>query len=142
MGAVAVSTGARVATGGGRPAAFDKGFYWTPTVLTDVDSSMEIMTEEPFCPVAPITTFTTLEDGLAKANTTPFGLAGYVFTKSTETAFLASEGLDVGMVGVNNLVIATAEIPFGGVKASGFGREGGTEWVEAYTVAKYVNVKL
>jgi succinate-semialdehyde dehydrogenase/glutarate-semialdehyde dehydrogenase len=138
----AVSKGATVATGGARHPGFERGYYWTPTVLTGVDPSMEIMTEEPFCPVAPITTFTTLEDGLAKANATPFGLAGYVFTRSTRTAFLASEGLEVGMVGVNNLVIATAEIPFGGVKASGFGREGGTEWVDAYTVAKYVNVKL
>jgi len=138
----AVAKGAVVAAGGARHTDFDRGFFWRPTVLTGVDASMEIMTEEPFCPVAPITTFTDLADGLAKANATPFGLAGYVFTKSTRTAFLASEGLETGMVGVNNLVIAAAEIPFGGVKASGFGREGGTEWVDAYTVAKYVNIKL
>ena len=83
-----------------------------------------------------------LEDALEKANSTPFGLAAYVFTRSTRTAFLASEGLDVGMVGVNNLVIATAEAPFGGVRESGFGREGGSEGIEAYTVAKYVNLRL
>ncbi len=90
----------------------------------------------------PITTFTDLEDGLAKANATEFGLAGYVFTENTKTAFLAAEGLEVGMVGVNNLVIAAAEIPFGGIKASGFGREGGTEGIEHYTVTKYVNILL
>ena len=65
-----------------------------------------------------------------------------MFTSSTRTAFLAAEGLEVGMVGVNNLVIATAEAPFGGIKLSGYGREGGTEGLEAYTVAKYVNIKL
>ena len=65
-----------------------------------------------------------------------------MFTTSTKTAFLAAEGLDVGMVGVNSLVIATAEAPFGGIKVSGFGREGGTEGIEAYTVAKYVNITL
>jgi succinate-semialdehyde dehydrogenase / glutarate-semialdehyde dehydrogenase len=138
----AVACGATVAHGGRRPAGFPTGFYYMPTVLTDVDGSMRLMTEEPFAPIAPITTFTDLDDALAKANSTDFGLAGYVFTSSTRTAFLAAEGLEVGMVGVNNLVIATAEAPFGGIKLSGYGREGGTEGLEAYTVAKYVNIKL
>ena len=106
------------------------------------DPFIDIMHEEPFCPVAPITTFSAPEDGLAKANATEFGLAGYVFTQNTRTAFLASEGLETGMVGVNNLVIAAAEIPFGGIKMSGFGRKGGTEGIEAYTVTKYVNILL
>jgi len=92
--------------------------------------------------VAPIATFTDLEDGLAKANATEFGLAGYVFTRNTRTAFLAAEGIEAGMVGVNNLVIAAAEIPFGGVKKSGFGREGGSEGIESYTVIKYINILL
>jgi succinate-semialdehyde dehydrogenase/glutarate-semialdehyde dehydrogenase len=100
------------------------------------------MVEEPFAPIAPITGFKDLKDALEKANATDFGLAGYVFTENTKTAFLASEGLDVGMIGVNNLVIATAEIPFGGVKMSGFGREGGSEGILGYTHAKYVNLKL
>ena len=138
----AVGKGAKVAYGGKRPDGFERGYYFMPTVLVGVDQSMEIMTEEPFCPVAPITTFTDLEDGLQKANATEFGLAGYVFTNNTRTAFLASEGLDCGMVGVNNLVIASAEIPFGGVKKSGFGREGGSEGIDHYTVAKYINFKL
>jgi len=103
---------------------------------------MKIMNEEPFCPVAPITTFTSLTEALDKANQTEYGLAGYVFTNDTRTAFLAAEGLEVGMVGVNNVVIATVEAPFGGIKQSGFGREGGTEGIESYTVTKYINIKL
>lgn len=138
----AVSKGATLASGGKRPDGFSKGYYYEPTVLTNVDTSMEVMTEEPFCPIAPITSFDQLDDALEKANATNFGLAGYVFTKNTKAAFLAAEGLDVGMVGVNNLVIACAEAPFGGVKESGFGREGGSEGIEAYTVAKYINMLL
>lgn len=138
----AVSRNAELVCGGKRHPGFAKGFYYEPTVLADVDPSMKVMYEEPFCPIAPIAKFTDLEDGLIKANSTEFGLAGYVFTNNTRTAFLASEGLDCGMVGVNNLVIATAEIPFGGIKKSGFGREGGTEGIESYTVTKYVNIRL
>ncbi len=138
----ALEKGARLSCGGRSPDGMDKGFFYMPTVLVNVTPDMAIMQEEPFCPVAPVTSFVDLADGLAKANSTPFGLAGYVFTSSTKTAFLASEGLDCGMVGVNNLVIATAEAPFGGVKHSGMGREGGVEWMESYTTAKYVNIRL
>lgn len=138
----AVEKGARVACGGARNSAFTKGFYYLPTVLTGVTPSMRIMTEEPFCPVAPIATFRDLMDGIAQANATEFGLAAYIFTQNTRTMFLAAEQVEAGMVGVNNLVIATAEIPFGGVKKSGFGREGGSEGIEHYTTAKYVNILL
>lgn len=138
----AVDRGARLVCGGSRDTSFSRGFFYRPTVLTDVDGSMKVMNEEPFCPVAPIAAFSDLDDGLAKANATEFGLAGYVFTRNTRTAFLASEGLEAGMVGVNNLVIAAAEIPFGGIKKSGFGREGGSEGIEGYTVTKYVNILL
>jgi succinate-semialdehyde dehydrogenase/glutarate-semialdehyde dehydrogenase len=138
----AESKGAVVCCGGHRPEQFQRGFYFQPTVLKHVDVSMRIMVEEPFCPVAPIVTFRDLDEGVAQANATEFGLAGYIFTRNTRTAFLASEGLDVGMVGVNNLVIASAEIPFGGVKKSGFGREGGSEGIESYTTTKYVNLLL
>jgi len=138
----AVSHGAVVACGGGRADEFEKGYFYKPTVLTGVDVSMKIMQEEPFCPVAPIMEFEDLDDAIEKANSTMFGLAAYIFTNNTKTAFLASEGIEAGMVGVNNLVIATAEAPFGGIKASGFGREGGSEGIEAYTVAKYVNILL
>ena len=128
--------------GGRRPDGFEHGYFFEPTVLANVDGSMAVMTEEPFCPVAPIATFADLDEAIAKANATEFGLAGYVFTKDTKTAFLAAERLDVGMVGVNTLLLASAEIPFGGVKKSGFGREGGTEWIESYTVTKHINIQL
>ncbi len=138
----ALAKGARVACGGTRPPDRERGFFFLPTVLTGVNRSMDIMTNEPFCPIAPIANFTDLDDGLALANNTEYGLAAYVFTQSTRTAFLAAEGIEAGMVGVNNMVIAAAEIPFGGVKQSGFGREGGSEGIEAYTVTKYVNLLL
>ncbi|HPO16619.1 MAG TPA: NAD-dependent succinate-semialdehyde dehydrogenase [Candidatus Hydrogenedentes bacterium] len=138
----AVQKGAKLECGGRRAAQFAKGFFFQPTVLSNVDQSMSIMHEEPFCPVAPIAPFSDLADGLAKANSTEFGLAGYIFTQNTRTAFLAAEGIEAGMIGVNNLVIATAEAPFGGVKKSGFGREGGSEGIEYYTVPKYVNILL
>jgi len=140
----AVSKGAALATGGRRcdPCGTGRGFFFEPTVLTDVEDSMAIMRDEPFGPVAPIATFSDLAEGLARANATPYGLAGYVFSRDLRTAFAASEGLEVGMVGVNNLVIASAEAPFGGVKGSGFGREGGSEATEPYTVTKYVNLRL
>jgi len=138
----ALSRGATLRCGGRRPAGLPRGFYFEPTVLTGVDASMRVMSQEPFCPVAPIATFTDLDDALAQANASPYGLAGYVFTNNTRTAFLAAEGLEVGMVGVNNLVIAAAEIPFGGIKHSGFGREGGSEGIDAYTTTKYVNIRL
>lgn len=138
----AAAKGARVECGGGRPNGLPRGHFFEPTVLTQVTPQMRILGEEPFCPVAPIAAFSDLDDALAKANAAPLGLAGYVFTSDLRTATLASEGLDVGMVGVNQLVIAAAELPFGGVKHSGFGREGGSEGIEAYTVTKAVSLLL
>ncbi len=138
----AVERGARVRSGGHPPAGRTRGFFFEPTVLTAVQPSMRLMQEEPFAPLAPIASFRTMEEALERANATEYGLAGYVFTRDVRTAVLASEGLECGMVGVNNLVIATAEAPFGGIKSSGFGREGGSEGVEAYTATKYVNLVL
>ena len=138
----AVKGGATIRCGGRRAPQFTRGFYFEPTVMTDVKSDMRVMNDEPFGPIAPITSFSDLEDGLAKANATRYGLAGYVFTRDYRTVFAASEGLEVGLVGVNHLVIATAEAPFGGVKSSGFGREGGSEGIEAYSTVKYVNIQL
>ena len=140
----ALKKGAALVTGGNRcdPSGTGRGFFFEPTVLADVDASMDIMHDEPFGPVATISTFSDLGDGLAQANANLFGLAGYVFTNDVKTAFTAAEGLEVGMVGVNNFAIATAEAPFGGVKQSGFGREGGAEGIEPYLVAKYLNLRL
>lgn len=138
----AVAGGASIAAGGGRDLRFGKGFYFQPTVLTAVAPDRRIMREEPFAPVAPITSFVSLDEALVIANNTEFGLASYVFTRDLRTAFLASEGLDAGMVGVNTMAIATAEAPFGGVKHSGYGREGGSEGILDYTISKYVNMAL
>ena len=111
-------------------------------MLTGVTADMAVMSEEPFGPIAPITTFASFDEGIAIANSTRYGLAGFVFTRDLATAFRASEELEVGMVGVNQLTIATAEAPFGGVKASGFGREGGAEGLDGYTVTKYMSMLL
>ena len=142
MVADAVSKGATVAHGGTRLAEFQAGFFFAPTVLTGVTSDMAVMSQEPFGPVAPITSFATFDEAVALANSTPYGLAGFVFTRDLALAYRAAEALEVGMVGVNHLTIATAEAPFGGVKHSGFGREGGTEGIDSYTHVKYVNMLL
>jgi succinate-semialdehyde dehydrogenase/glutarate-semialdehyde dehydrogenase len=138
----AVEKGAEVLAGGKRPPGMSRGFFYEPTLLTRVTDEMDLMRVEPFGPIMPMSTFKDLEEGIARANASDYGLAGYVFTGQTRTAFLAAEGLEVGMIGINNLVIATAEAPFGGIKRSGFGREGGPEALDSYTVVKYVNLRL
>jgi len=138
----ALAGGAALQTGGGRDERFARGYFFKPTVLTDVPDDSLLMREEPFAPVAPITPFTDLEHALRLANSVDYGLASYVFTRDLRTAYLASEGIEAGMVGVNNLAIATAEAPFGGVKLSGYGREGGSEGIQHYTHAKYVNMRI
>lgn len=136
------SHGATVLHGGGRPETFSVGHYFEPTVLGDVPDSAKIMVDEPFAPVAPISPFSTFEEVIGRANAVEYGLASYVWTRDLNQAFAASDALEVGMVGVNHMAIATAEAPFGGVKKSGFGREGGSEGIIDYTVAKYVSVAL
>ncbi|MBA0051277.1 NAD-dependent succinate-semialdehyde dehydrogenase [Streptomyces sp. AJS327] len=138
----AVGAGATLEHGGGVPEEFDAGYFFTPTVLSGVRPEMRVMREEPFGPVAPLTTFASFDEAIALANSTPYGLGGFVFTRDLATAHRASEALEVGMVGVNHLTIATAEAPFGGVKLSGHGREGGSEGVDGYTVTKYTSMRL
>ena len=101
-----------------------------------------MLREEPFGPLAPISTFANFDEAIAFANATAYGLAAYVFTNDLATAFRAGEALEAGMVGVNQLLLSSAEIPFGGVKDSGFGREGGSEALEAYTVSKHLHLKF
>jgi succinate-semialdehyde dehydrogenase/glutarate-semialdehyde dehydrogenase len=134
--------GARVLAGGGRPAGFPRGYFFEPTVLADVPDGARIMSEEPFVPIAPITRFSSLDEVVARANAVPFGLAGYVFSSSLKTATLASEALEVGMVGVNEMLLASAEMPFGGVKESGMGREGGALGIRDYLEAKFIKTRL
>jgi len=142
MIADAQQRGADLLAGGGTPEGLEKGYFLEPTVLGRVPDDARIMIEEPFAPVAPITTFTDMDDVLARANSLPFGLAGYVFTSSLRTAHLASEALECGMVGVNEMLLATAEAPFGGIKESGMGREGGSLGIMDYLEPKYIKMKL
>jgi succinate-semialdehyde dehydrogenase / glutarate-semialdehyde dehydrogenase len=128
--------GAEIRAGGGRHG--NQGFFFAPTVVTNIPDDSRLMTEEPFGPVAPITPFKTFDEVVERANSLPFGLAAYTFTTSTRTANLISDALEAGMVGINSLAISTPETPFGGMKDSGYGHEGGIEGLEAYTQKKLV----
>jgi succinate-semialdehyde dehydrogenase/glutarate-semialdehyde dehydrogenase len=132
----AVSRGATVVIGGKAPDG--PGHFYPATVLLDVPPDARILTEEVFGPVAPITGFDTEEEGIAAANNTEFGLAAYIYTKSLDRALRVSESIESGMVGVNRGVISDPAAPFGGVKESGFGREGGFEGIEEYLETKYI----
>ena len=138
----AVKRGARALAGGGRPAHLNKGHFLEATVLADVSDEARIMNEEPFAPIAPITTFTDEEDVIRRANALPFGLASYVFTNDAERGQRTAERLEAGMVGVNEILLATAEAPFGGIKESGFGREGGALGIKDYLEPKFIRQKL
>ncbi|WP_249644585.1 NAD-dependent succinate-semialdehyde dehydrogenase [Nocardia sputi] len=132
----AVAAGARVLIGGKAPEG--PGWFYPATVLRDVPPQARILREEVFGPVAPIVGFQTEEQGLAAANDTEFGLVSYVYTRDLDRALRIAEGLESGMVGVNRGVISDPAAPFGGVKESGFGREGGTEGIEEYLSTKYI----
>jgi len=134
--------GAKVCIGGGKSSRFEKGYWFEPTVLTGVDGSMKILTEEPFAPVMPILDFSKLDDVIAAANATPYGLAAYVFTNDLTVATRMAEGLEAGIIGINDPIPATPQCPFGGMKESGLGRELGEEGLEAYFETKYVAVGL
>lgn len=128
--------GHAVVTGGGRVG--NGGFFWQPTVLRANDDDSLLMTEEPFGPVAPIARFDDDADLIRRANRLPFGLAAYAFTGSRIRARWIGQALKAGMVGVNSLAVSLAETPFGGVKQSGYGSEGGTEGLDSYLVTKLI----
>ena len=134
----AVSAGAALVVGG--QAHGGPGFFYPPTVLTDVPHDAEINREEIFGPVAPITTFETEDEAVAKANDTEYGLSSYVYTRDLDRTIRLAEKLEFGMVGVNTGLISNPAAPFGGVKASGFGREGGFEGIEEYLETTYVAI--
>lgn len=142
MVADAVSKGAEILAGGSAPSGRNQGYFFEPTVLGNVPGDAMIMNEEPFGPVAPLTTFSDYDEVMARANALPFGLAGYVFSDDLGTATRAYEDIEVGMVGVNELLLATAEAPFGGIKESGMGREGGALGIHDYLEPKYVKMKV
>src|SRR5690606_5526840 len=136
----AVDQGGRIVFGGERPAHLEKGFFYAPTILTDIAPAMRICCEEVFGPVMAVGKFKTVEEAIQRANDTPFGLAGYIFTRDLSIATRAYEQLRFGIVGVNDLVPATAEGPFGPMKQSGFGREGAVEGLREFMETKFVSM--
>jgi len=132
----AVRHGAEVRTGGNRIG--NKGNFFEPTVLTNVPRDARIMNEEPFGPVAVISPFRGCDDVVQEANRLPYGLASYAFTRSTKTATAIASSVEAGMMTINHIGLALPEVPFGGVKDSGYGSEGGSEAIEAYLNAKFV----
>jgi succinate-semialdehyde dehydrogenase/glutarate-semialdehyde dehydrogenase len=135
-----VGKGAKVLTGGDRVG--ERGYFYAPTVLKDVPKDATLLREEIFGPVAPVATFRTDEEAIHAANDSEFGLVAYVFTESVHRALRVTEALEVGMVGLNKGMVSNPAAPFGGVKESGFGREGGHEGIEEYLSVKYVAVDL
>ncbi|AJK50959.1 NAD-dependent succinate-semialdehyde dehydrogenase [Burkholderia plantarii] len=133
----AVARGARVLAGGRRIAG--DGFFFEPTVLAEVPADARVMHEEPFGPIAVLMRFDTLEAGLAEANRLPYGLAAYAFTSSARTALAVGDGLEAGMVGINQYRIVATELPFGGIKESGHGSEGGVEGIAPYLVNQFIS---
>jgi succinate-semialdehyde dehydrogenase / glutarate-semialdehyde dehydrogenase len=136
----AVSHGAKVVVGG--HARDGAGYFYEPTVLTDVPDDAELLREEIFGPVAPVKGFSDEDEAIAAANNTEFGLVAYVYTSNLKRALRVVERLETGMVGLNQGMVSNAAAPFGGIKNSGFGREGGPEGIEEYLETKYVAVNL
>lgn len=132
----ATARGARVELGGARIG--ERGYFWAPTVLTNVPDDSRIMTVEPFGPVVPCVPFTDLDDAIRRANALPYGLSSYTFTSSTKKALALQNGIESGIVNINHFGQALPETPFGGIKDSGIGSEGGTETFDGYLVTKFV----
>ena len=134
----ATDKGAKVITGGNAL----EGLYFEPTVLTGITDDMQLMEEETFGPVAPIISFETTEEAVERANNTPYGLAAYFYTNDLSRAFKVAEALEYGIIGVNDGLPSTPYVPFGGVKQSGLGREGGPWGIEEYLEVKYISMGL
>ena len=133
----AKARGGKIQTGGTRHG--NQGYFFEPTVITDIPDDSKIMTEEPFGPIAPIVPFKTFDEVVERANSLPFGLAAYAFTASSATAIAIGDAINSGMVGVNSVAISTPETPFGGIKESGYGSEGGIEGLQAYMNTKFIS---
>jgi succinate-semialdehyde dehydrogenase / glutarate-semialdehyde dehydrogenase len=134
----AVEQGATLATGGERIG--EAGNFWQPTILTDVPLNARVFNDEPFGPMAAVRSFNLLDEAIAEANRLPFGLAGYAFTRSLKNADLLARRVEVGMLWVNMPAMPSAEMPFGGIKDSGYGSEGGPEAMDAYLNARAVTI--
>ena len=108
-------------------------------MITDLPDDCKLMTQEPFGPLAPVVTFKTMDEVVERANSLPYGLAAYAFTGSAQTANMIGDALQSGMVGVNSINVSTPETPFGGIKESGYGSEGGLEGLQAYLNTKFIS---
>jgi len=140
----ALEKGAKLLFGGKRKknGQFAKGLFFEPTVLSDVTHEMLVMREETFGPVAPVATFVSDDEAVSFANGTPYGLAAFFYTRDTRRAQLISEKLDFGLIGVNNSRLGAVHIPFGGVKHSGIGKEGGRLGLEEFLETKLVSAGI
>jgi len=134
--------GAQVLCGGKRPAGFNKGYFYEPTVFDNVKDNFTIMKKEPFGPLVPITTFKSYDEVIERANNHELGLASYVYTNSMEKAHRTSELMETGVVAVNTAIVAVAEAPFGGIKQTGYGREGGSMGIKDYLNIKYTHLGI
>lgn len=134
----AVEQGAKVATGGEKVEG--DGYFYKPTVLTDVPHDAQILREEIFGPVAPVTTFSTEDEAIELANASEYGLASYIYSKDYNRLIRVADQIEFGLVGFNQGVISNAAAPFGGVKQSGLGREGGAEGIEEYSTVQYIGI--
>ena len=134
--------GAQILCGGKRPAGFNKGYFYEPTVFDNVKDNFTIMRQEPFGPLVPITTFKDYDEVIERANNNELGLASYVYTNSMEKAHKTSELMETGVVAVNTPIVAVAETPFGGIKQTGYGREGGSMGIKDYLNVKYTHFGL
>jgi len=139
---VTKNEGAKILCGGKRPSGFNKGYFYEPTVFDNVKDNFKIMSEEPFGPLTPLLTFKNFDEVIEKANNQAAGLAAYVCTNSIELANKTSEKLETGMVAINTPFISNAETPFGGIKQSGYGREGGSMGIKDYLNIKYTHLGL
>jgi len=134
--------GAKILTGGKRSEAFDRGYFFEPTVVSDLSPEVNLLTQEPFAPVMPILDFAKLDQVIEAANNTPYGLAAYAFTNDLSAAWRLAEGLEAGIIGINDPVPATPQAPFGGMKESGQGRELAQEGLDAYLETKAISFVL
>ena len=138
----ALGNGATLMAGGRKPDAMERGFFYLPTVLAEVPPSARAMSEEPFGPLALVNGFESVDEVIEQANGLPFGLAAYVYTRSLKLAHMTTDRLQAGVIGVNTFVASTAETPFGGMKESGFGREGGPFAIRDYLEPKFINLSM
>ena len=134
--------GAKILCGGKRPSGFNKGYFYEPTVFDNIKDNFTIMKQEPFGPLVPVTTFKDYDEVIERANNHELGLASYVCTNSMEKAHRTSELMETGIVAVNTPVVAVAEAPFGGIKQTGYGREGGSMGIKDYLNVKYTHLGI